>query len=630
MKTSRAISVATLLLFLASCGPARLVPVSSSPAPGSVSTQLTHVKPWPGLKDGWTNFNGLGYYFSAPVYDPAGYLWATDRSSVYRWDIHTGESIRFTVSDGLPETVLAIVNFNGTIWASSNANDGTVADFSDGKWVSHSIGFGAFSAFSITKDRLWASGEKGLYYLDGREWKRFELLPDDVDNRFLRVAESKDGSLWFSSYRNMLRFKDGSWQDYQNLINPQSIYTLSDGTLLFLYGDLIMSFDGQGLRPLGLPGDQYHYSIDSALPTPEGDLWLQVYDYHTDIGAEGYPTYLIHDGQVRKLSNWKFENKPDPDIYAPTDIIPEGWVFTESRNIYLYDGKRWKKFSADGSAFEQVVGNSVIGFDSDGLLWTMRSGLPVSFDGQKARPAFEGKDQCGSSYDAKIGPGGSIWAKGDMTDYICYYDVQTKTISRFNLFFRANSFDVAPDGSIWVSSGSGFIANLTLDILRSGDYRRVKLIKVGGDEVQYVLIPDHIEIGPDGAVWVFVKGSGLYRYDEVGWKYYGMSELKDSTAFAIDSKGHVWVGLCGALMMNDGEKWTSYPQHCINPSHMIIAPDDAVWFVNSCDGIYRFNGKEWTHFTNEQIGGFIPERILVAPDGALWFVSYQKWTRYKP
>ncbi len=620
-----------VLLFLVSCGPITPHPTvtstSSSRPPQAIPTIVSPLIEWPGLHDGWTAYKNTASYLSTPVYDPAGYLWTLSGSRVYRWSIETGRFIEFTTEDGLPEKLGSMTFFDGKVWVSST--HGEVAFYSEGKWVTQSVTDGETSALSSTGDRLWLAGKEGMYFFDRQEWKSLELFPEELRDSNYRVAKSKDGSLWFWYFSHILRFNGNSWQEYPNLRDVQSVFTLSDGTLLFKYDNSIVSFDGQALNPLILPGSQYRYSIRSALLTPAGDLWLQVYDYHADATGERFPTYLIHNGRAAKIPNVKFENAPDPAIYSPASIIPQGWVFTVLDGVYLYDEKDWRKFSVEGSALERIVNSTVIGFAPDGALWTMQSNLPVRFDGREAKSVFEGYNPCYSTYKFQMDPNGSIWGGGYMTNNLCYYDVEAKTISRFDLFFDVSDFDIASDGSIWVSSKSGFIANLTLDALRSGDYRRIELIKIGGDTVQYALNPERIEVSPDGAVWIFARGAGLYRYDGADWEYFGMSNLKDSTAFAVDSKGRAWVGLCGKLMMRDGEKWNTYPQNCINPTKMIVAPDDAVWFIN-CDGVYRFDGAEWTRFTKEQLGGFIPERILVAPDGALWFISYQKWTRYKP
>jgi streptogramin lyase len=134
----------------------------------------------------------------------------------------------------------------------------------------------------------------------------------------------------------------------------------------------------------------------------------------------------------------------------------------------------------------------------------------------------------------------------------------------------------------------------------------------------------------DGAVWVFVNVNGLYRYNGEGWKYFGLSSLSDPSDFAIGSNGRVWAGFFGELQEYDGEKWNTYSHSCINPSNLIVAPDDAIWFINGCDGVYRFDGKDWTHFAKDkELGGIIPFAIQIASDGALWFFSNDGWARYK-
>jgi ligand-binding sensor domain-containing protein len=208
-------------------------------------------------------------------------------------------------------------------------------------------------------------------------------------------------------------------------------------------------------------------------------------------------------------------------------------------------------------------------------------------------------------------------------------DTGTQQVSNYESFFAIAGWDIAPDDSIWVSSKAGFIANISLETLQHGNYHDIEMIKVGGDERPYALVPERIEVDANGAVWVFVKDSGLYRYAGSEWKYFGMSNLPYPYVFSIDNQGTPSVGMCGKLLTHDGEKWIPYSQNCLNPSNMTITSTGAIWFADSCDGAYRFEEGEWTHFEKDDLGGMLVNRIIEAPDGAIWFFGYGKWIRYQ-
>ena len=614
MKNSITGPIIVFMLFLVSCTPMASAPTVPSTTKVQSSPTPTQPALWPGLHDGWMNFKGTAG-FNSPVYDHQGYLWAvTFDNGIYRWDIETGELKDFTSKDGLPDNIFDLKMFDKKVWASSS--NGKISCFLNGKWVTQTVTTGNSSYLSNTGDRLWASSSDGMYYLEGQEWKHFDLIPESYQSSpdyGYQVSKSKDGSLWFWKYDRVLRFDGTKWQEYQNLQGVNNVITLSDGTLLFLFGDLIISFDGKLLVPTVLPGNQFRYPIQTALITPENDLWLQIFRETSAPDKDGYPTYLIHNGQVERIQNVVFNDFPEQMSNNPEAMTPQGWVFTGNNDIYLYKDNNWKKLGINqSSGVNQMIGNNVIGFSPDGSLWALdrENDVPVRFDGEQIESVF--KENLCSGYYSKwlIDQKGTIWGGIPNTNALCMYDPTTKQSSTVKLYFEYNDLALSPDGAIWVASNGGFVAKLTDSYLKSGDFRDIKMIKVGEGLVNYSLDPSRIVVDRDGAVWVFVNVNGLYRYNGEGWKYFGLSSLSDPSDFAIGSNGRVWAGFFGELQEYDGEKWNTYSHSCINPSNLIVAPDDAIWFINGCDGVYRFDGKDWTHFAKDkELGGIIPFAI---------------------
>jgi len=489
---------------------------------------------------------------------------------------------------------------------------------------------------SNTGDRLWAIGNE-IYYFDGQAWKADVQLQQVLQNPCppTSLSKSRDGSLWFWGCGQVIRFDGRNWQNYNNLQGSQ-VVTLLDGTLLFVMGesDLIVSFDGNRFQSLVLPGSDHEYPIQNYLSTPSGDLWLQIASSYR---GDAKSAYLIHNGQIQPTSALDLNNAPDQSLDAPVVMTPNGWVFDDDENVYIYNGKDWKALAPIiEPPISTLVNNGIIGFSPDGALWMVQGADLVRFGGDKVESPFKEHlaaspdSGCDANYHYQLDSRGSIWSWAPDSPELCYYDPGTKKVIPFKLLFNVSQLAVAPDGSIWAALSAGFLANLTLNALESGDYRKIELIKIGGDLVQFALSPARIEVGADGAVWVFITNAGLYRYNGKGWKYLGLSNLQFSSAFAIDASGHVWAGFCNGLQKYDGEKWVQYPHNCVWPTNLTVAPDGAVWFVSSGNGVYRFDGNQWTQFTAEQLGGFIPYQIIVAPDSALWFIGDHAWARYKP
>jgi streptogramin lyase len=635
MKVKKGILFLIIGLFLASCGPVTPNMTTSVVASPAEQEKLSTPVPvnWPESDEDWIGFSNEGSFFQTVVYDPSGFLWAIKDDSVYCWHIEKKDFVKFTVDDGLPKDLRHITFFDGKIWVL--ADNGQVATYSEGNWITRSIGSSSLSSLIDTGDRLWALGAD-IYYLEGSSWKKFDLIPTEFQGYYDDVAESKDGSLWFLSYDRILRFDGVDWREYKSFQGVSDLLTLSDGTLLFMFYDQVYYFDGNKLSPVALSGEYYRYPIKSYFLTPQKDLWMQLQpsDFETpNTGA----TYLIHNRVVSQIPDQVFNNFPDEDIYvspSPVAMFPQGWAFltNDASTIYLYDGRIWTKLEMDdASSINQLANYRIIDFAADGTLWVIENGNPARFDGNKLLSVFSEKDmQCPYLYEYRIDSNGSLWGFFYGSNILCNFNVETGQITKYELHFIVDNLATGPNGQVWVGSNAGFIAELTPEFLKTNDYEKIDMIKVGGNTVNFKLSPSRIEIGPDGAVWVFVKDSGLYGYHDTEWKYYGLAGMQDASALTIDLNGHVWAGFCGKLLENDGEKWITHSQGCMAPTKLVTALDNSIWFINGGDGVYHFDGVDLTHFDNEQFGGHVPDRILVAPDGAIWFSSYDGLQRYKP
>ena len=79
----------------------------------------------------------------------------------------------------------------------------------------------------------------------------------------------------------------------------------------------------------------------------------------------------------------------------------------------------------------------------------------------------------------------------------------------------------------------------------------------------------------------------------------------------------------------DGKIWTHFRQANglqfdeINP--VVVAPDGAIWFGSEVSGVSRYDGKSWTYYTTDN---GLPENdirsMAFAPDGALWMGTMDK------
>jgi hypothetical protein len=168
-----------------------------------------------------------------------------------------------------------------------------------------------------------------------------------------------------------------------------------------------------------------------------------------------------------------------------------------------------------------------------------------------------------------------------------------------------------------------------------------------------------IAAAPDGALWFgttsMAGAKGIYRFDGSRWTHYpswwqdlphddGMTCEDSVSAIAAAPDGALWFGCIGGALRFDGKTWTPYITREGEADNSIlsiaVAPDGALWFGTRDGGIRRFDGVQWTRFTQRQApDGPANDYVLsvaVAHDGALWFgtgrgvsrFDGQHWTHY--
>ncbi len=446
--------------------------------------------------------------------------------------------------------------------------------------------------------------------------------------------------MWFLGCRQVIRYDGQSWKSYDNLRGTQQIFTLADGTLIFEMKNNLVHFDGSRFETVLLPGQPYGYAI-YGVPhlSSSGDLWFQIED------AYGYPGSInvIHDGEVHQLPPLDRGPAPDPALISPIAMFPGGMVFyaSSSNVVYLYDGQSWKTLGTTSDPWSDIISSQLIGFAPDGALWVNNKNELERFDGKRLVSPFQGQispdedSQCSQNYNFIIDSKGSIWSWVPNSPLVCYFDSMTNRVSPYTLFFNVSQLVADNDGGVWAASNAGFVANLTPDILESRNYRKINLIRIGGDTIHSTVNPDRIIVSSDGSIWVLAKNSGLYRYDGKNWKFIQQKSLQAANDLAIGENGVIWV-LCNSPEKYDSESLPSaYFHDCGLSQDLTIMQDGTVaWFiydVNSrFDGLYGFDGTRWTQYTKYQIGNFTPNKMLVAPDGALWLIGRNIWARYKP
>lgn len=541
----------------------------------------------------------------------------------------------FNQANGLPANINSWAAFEDKIWAATQ--DGGVAVFDGKQWTTQKLAEKPLTEFSQTPDRLWVycDEEQRAFFYENETWAEFFGISQDSYN-LRAVAHSGDGQLWFKGWNDVRSFDGQTWMEYPNLKNVSQIFSGSDGVVYFVFYSVVVLYDGQTFRPVVFPGDYYTYTINKFFATSNNELWLTVYDGGTETA------YLIHpDGSVDRAPDQLITEQKDEfeqNIYL-LNWTPEGLLYFGNNAIALYREESLKTFTLpeqDDEISALIGPYEVIGFAPDGALWLRENksySTLIRYDGIDDEVIFSEEEMSGIRFGwvIKINAQGEIWTTDGWATYLSRFKVGEKPVN-YDIRFSSIDFDFAPDGTIWLLGNDGYIARIHPEDLNSNRIAVPEYIRIGDGLVENSLgRAERILVAPNGDVWVHVANTGLYRYDGSAWKYMGMYKMDDPTNFAINKSGEIWAGYNNHLFKHDGKGWINYQRNCIFPNHIITAHDDAVWFINGCDGVMRFDEAQWTHYTKDkEMAGVIPNQILTAPDGAIWFISNNAWIRYQP
>ena len=98
----------------------------------------------------WTHHTNGNYVWSLALRD--GQVWSATRGGVLRWTPGTGEWIRYTAADGLPDNDINSIEFDaaGRPWVGCGTWNGGVAVMDDGVWTKFKASDGLIDDFVFT------------------------------------------------------------------------------------------------------------------------------------------------------------------------------------------------------------------------------------------------------------------------------------------------------------------------------------------------------------------------------------------------------------------------------------------------------------------------------------------------
>jgi len=506
--------------------------------------------------------------------------------------------------------------------------------------------------------RLWVGTRRGVAMLDGEVWRVIDTTSAGGDfPSILSIAAARDGAIWAVFGGNLAggdlarldadkpSFDMSDWTIYreQNGTFPVTLCTCvavaPDGTVWVGTNehDLVRSSDtGWVVRKNG----EYVSTIEIGRG---GDVWVS--ENHTGVVARidgdsmiyyRLPEPMVYDfGLIYSISDQgtgrvfigtsQGTAVLEKDTMVPWPADPPGhpiysivsgsgdslWIGSDW-GISFYDGATWSRYETSETGLPTNTITAVL-IDGDEIWGGIRDGV-VHYDGERWTSYAPGNSGlvAGDIEAIVKDSSGTIWVATN-AGLASFDGTEWHAIPRGDIYgdvgFGPRDLAVAPDGTLWIAG--------------------VGLAKYDGTSFT-VYNPENsplptinttaVEVDDRGGVWVgsSALAAGLTRFHQGEWTIYlaGKSKLPYDRigALASDGNGGVWVGSAG-IARCDGSDWSSIynssnaPMKSVEVHAMTTDRSGALWFSTN-DGLYRFDGKGWGHFTTRNSG--LPALAILA------------------
>jgi ligand-binding sensor domain-containing protein len=629
------------------------VPPADTPAPPPPTPTPTPT-PVSGPESGWYIYSNGNHVREIALHD--GTLWAATGGGVVAWNVASGEAVKYTTLDGLPnndveaivvcpipepriiagtehglsfydpdtdtwdlvtpdnsgmkktsvdtlncdpdDNILMVGYTFGLDIFDANTDDWQFLDEDDGlatDWVSHA---------AVIGDETWIVSSFGVsvIHADGSVTPYKEDIGNIPEENVSAVAGDADGNVWLATFEGLLKFRDGTWTMYNS-------DTVEEFPFLDAFKGVVVAPDGT-VWIGNTFGDVCQFD-------PITEECLEIYDDEPDM--IGGLNDLIIDDQGR--------------VYYCDD----------EEGISMFDGNSWRAFVLDelplGNSYKAIaqigeyiyVGGSFglqifSAYDVDGE-WVLNDmeGYAVNTFHHTLEGVWVGHGAGASFYD---------YESDEWTNY-------RKSEEAGAGIYNGGAKAIAVDGSgrVWFGTHRGLTVwdgetYTYYDLLNEEEItneqspRSVNALLFDGTNVW---------VGAYGALFRFDENDEMTRWDE---DLPGLLSLFTPSvrAFALDQEGNVLLSINNRLLQYDAESETfSEVVEALDVIYSIVVTDQGeIWLGLSYDGVAYYDGSEWSSLTTIDGYGlpsnhFDGQSILVDDAGAIWFASNEGGlARYVP
>jgi ligand-binding sensor domain-containing protein/signal transduction histidine kinase len=470
-----------------------------------------------------------------------------------------------------------------------------MSDYVRDRWGSEQ-GFPGGPVYAITQTAdgyLWVGTERGLVRFDGLSFRLFDhtnaaALPAGP---IIDLMADVDGSLWIRPQsRNMLRYRDGIFQDVMSDLDPARAGVTAmcrgpKGEALFaVRGSGVFRYENGRFEKLVSTAERSNLLVISMVEMGDGKVW---------IGTRDAGLFFVSDGQLVAVTNGVPDRKVNCLLAAGGREL---WVATDSgivRQSSAAPGMTGGTAPLDHTQALAMLSdrqsNIWIG-TGNGLLRLNAGGVASLEENDRhstgaVNTIFEDRE-------------GNLWI-GTTQGLERLRDTafMTYAVSRDPSSQGNGAIYVDGDGRTWFAPSSG-----GLFWQQGGQAGQVKNAGLDRDEI-YSLA------GSTGELWVGRRRGGLtrlrYRGSSFTAETYTQADgLAQDSVYAVHQSrdGSVWAGTVsgGLSRLKDG-KITTYSAGRGLPSNTVTAilesADGAMWF-GTANGLCWLSQDRWAVYTD--------------------------------
>lgn len=404
----------------------------------------------------------------------------------------------------------------------------------------------------------------------------------------------------------------------------QAIAVGSDGSIWMGTTTGVVRFDGKRYTPFSQEGGLPFYDVDFIAAGPNGEILAgmqTIFDYMSSSS-----TNWISRFDRTQWTNM-FQRYRHPGIDTMTSIAirsdTDVWAVIAGR-LNHYDGVSWK----DSVAVEGMEAESLklVACDSEGGLWITGGRIVSKYSyGKWENHVFPGSNITALA----MGPGSIVGVATVSSQNMCGISVFDGTAWKEYPLGKGGNHSVAAlafdsSGSVWAGTSGG------LYHLNNGDWTKFSnstSISAAAGEI----------LGTDrsGSPVLSLQGGFLIQNGTAWDKYLYPAEIDTVKMTVVAPDGVIWVGSSNGLHRFDGASWVHYSSSDGLPETAVtgVYPGlDGILRIKTNGGFYALHGNVFSalNFPNEGLGGRIIRDLVAAPDGTIWVVLESKdfWSEH--